>query len=98
MSIRDRRLRSRWTGRVGSKSLSQEPNNRIERVRYGFLSSRDLSILLQCLVAMPLLLISSSNAMAEAYKANSFSSSAMSSTKEEMRRRLQPELSSDPEA
>jgi hypothetical protein len=31
MSIRDRRLRSRWTGRVGSKSLSQELNNRFER-------------------------------------------------------------------
>jgi hypothetical protein len=41
MSIRDRRLRSRWTGRVGSKSLSQEPNNRIERVHYGFLFTRD---------------------------------------------------------
>jgi hypothetical protein len=28
---RDRRLRSRWTGWVGGKSVSQEPNNRFER-------------------------------------------------------------------
>ena len=41
MSIRDRRLRSRWTARVGSKSPLQVPNNRIERVHYVFLSNRD---------------------------------------------------------
>ena len=40
MSIRDRRLRSRWTGRVGSKFLLQEPNNLIERVHV-FISTRD---------------------------------------------------------
>jgi hypothetical protein len=31
MSIRDRSSRSRWTARVGCKSVSQELNNRFER-------------------------------------------------------------------
>jgi hypothetical protein len=40
---------------------------------------------------MLLMLISFSKSMAEAYKSYIYSSSAMSLTKEEMRRRLQPE-------
>ena len=78
---------------MGVKFVLQEPNNRVERLHRSTRINR-VSIVFHMSVSKPLVRNLSTKSLPEAIKAYTEFSADMSQTKEEMRRRLQPELSS----